>query len=387
MGTGARLNAGQAPAEGAVRVLHLIDSEGLYGAESVLLDLCSALRALGQEPAIASIGTSAAGEKPIERAARARSIPVRRVVMAAGPSPRGARALLHLAETERADLFHAHGYKPDILIGALPRSLRRRPLVVTVHGYTNARWFDRQALYGWVDRMLLRRADRVVLVHRGMASRRGLRRLHDPRWRVIENGIDLDAVRAAPRHPQIEALSAGRSPLIGAIGRLSHEKGFDRLLRAAAPWLREQTSGAVMILGEGPERSALERLAAGLGIQDRVLLPGYVPNAAAHVPLFDVFVLPSRTEGLPITLLEAMAAGVPIVASSVGGVPRVLEDGRSGLLVGPDADALGDAIQECLRDREGARRRARIAEAAVSERFTSAAMARRYLELYRELVA
>lgn len=366
-------------------MLHLIDSEGLYGAESVLLDLCSALQALGHEPAIASIGTPAAGEKPIEQAARARNLPVHRVVMAAGPSLRGARAILQVAETNRFDILHSHGYKPNILMGALPRRVRGRPLIVTVHGYTNAHWFDRQTLYGWLDRLLLRRADRVVLVHRGMTSRRGLDRLHDRRWRVIENGIDLAALNAAPRDPRVGALSAGRSPVIGAIGRLSHEKGFDLLLRGIAPSLRGQPAGVVMILGEGPERSALMRLAQRLGIEDRVLLPGYVPNAGTCVPLFDVFVLPSRTEGLPITLLEAMSAGVPVVASRVGGVAGVLEEGQNGLLAEPDADALGRAIEECLRDPEGARGRARVARAAVLDRYTSAAMARRYLDLYREL--
>jgi glycosyltransferase involved in cell wall biosynthesis len=261
-------------------------------------------------------------------------------------------------------------------------------MVATVHGYTDVSVWNRVALYNRVDRFALRRADRVVLVHKGMTATAGLNRPHDPRWTVIENGIKTrDMPVTEPLDPNIVRYCENRSLVIGAVGRLSHEKGFDVMLQGVAEILREDDRARVVILGEGPERPALERLAENLGVADRVLLPGYRPQARNYLRLFDLFVLPSRTEGLPITLLEAMHAGVPVVATKVGGVPYVLDEGLGGGLVEPgDPRALTAAIRRSVEDRAFASTLAAHAAAQVQARFTSEAMARKYLDLYREVV-
>lgn len=372
-----------------LRILHIIDSEGVYGAESVMLDLCSELRRLGQMPVIASIGDPSCDDKPVEHAARARSLLVRAVRMTRGPSLRGALQLLHLAHAERADIIHTHSYKGNILLGFLPKRWRSAPLVATVHGYTDVSLLDRVALYSRVDRVALRRADRVVLVHEGLATKPGLNHLDDARWRVIENGIQAAETSepARPLDQQILRMCSGRSLVIGAVGRLSPEKGFDILLRAMSEVLPNYDSAVVLILGEGAERAALERLSIRLGIADRVLMPGYMSDGKAYFRLFDLFVLPSLTEGLPITVLEAMQAGVPVVATKVGGVPQALDEGQGGLLVEPgDPHALAEAIRRCVDDRPLALRRAAHSKTRSSTRFSSEAMATRYLELYHEVV-
>lgn len=370
-----------------LRLFHAIDSEGVYGAESVLLDLCSALQQAGHHPVIASIGTYRTGVKPIEAAAGERGLEVHAVRMSAGPSLRGALRLAELARREHADVIHVHGYKANILLATLPRRVRGRPLVVTVHGYTDVQWWDRLALYNRIDRLLLRRADRVVLVHQGMTDKPGLNRLHDPRWSVIENGISLGAPdRRAAAPPALLASITGRGPVIGAVGRLSFEKGFDILLRAVTPILHRNPRGVVVIVGDGPEKMSLRRQASELQIADRLVLPGYVPNARLVMPLFDLFVLPSRTEGLPVTLLEAMYAGVPTVAARVGGVSAVLDNGLGGWLVqAGNADDLSSAMAESLADGKLARARAAHARRVVTERFSREAMAQRYVALYRAL--
>lgn len=372
----------------ALRILHVIDSEGVYGAELVLLDLCSELRGMGHVSLIASIGATRCDEKPLEQAARERGLDVRALRMAPGPNPRGALQLLRLARDEGFDVIHTHGYKGDILLGFLPKRWRSVPLVATVHGFTDVTLTERMALYSRLDRLALRRADRVVLVHRGMTATPGLNRLHDHRWRVIENGIRV-ADRARPNgtlDAEVVRFCQTRSLVLGAVGRLSREKGLDILVRAASALLRSDDRSGLVILGEGPERPALERLSAELRLTDRVLMPGYRTYARDYLGLFHLFVLPSLTEGLPITLLEAMQAGVPIVASRVGGVPQVLEDGRGGVLVEPgDPGALADAIRRCVDDRPAALRLAAHSKARMATRFTSKAMALQYLALYREL--
>jgi glycosyltransferase involved in cell wall biosynthesis len=312
--------------------------------------------------------------------------------MAPGPNPRGTGSLVKLARQERADILHTHGYKGDILLGFLPARRRPAPLVATVHGYTDVSWFDRVALYNRLDRIALRRADRVVLVHQGMAERPGLNRLNDPKWSVIENGIapavnDADAAFASALDTSLLARCAGHRPVIGAIGRLSREKGFDILLHACRDVLREQPSGLLVILGEGPERAALERTAADLGIGDRVVMPGYRENARGYLRLFDVFVLPSYSEGLPVTVLEAMQAGTPIVASRVGGVPAVLDEGKGGILTNPgDPDDVRKAIAQALQRDDRTAGMVALARERVQARYTSAAMTRRYVELYGQLI-
>src|SRR5215471_14816070 len=135
-----------------MRIVHVIDSSGLYGAERVVLALAAAQQQLGHAAAIVSIGTPGDGEKPIERAARAQGLAVHAVRMMAGPSLAGIRRLLRCADDARADVVHAHGYKPDILLAMVPRALRKRPLVTTLHGYTVVGAVGRMSLYRWLDR-------------------------------------------------------------------------------------------------------------------------------------------------------------------------------------------------------------------------------------------
>jgi len=368
--------------------MHVTDSDGFYGAEAVLLGLCAELQRQRHAPFIVSIGPPGCGERPIEQIARSRSIEVHPIRMVPGPNPRGAARLLRLARHERADILHTHGYKGDILLGFIPARWRPAPLVTTVHGYTDVSWFDRVAIYNRLDRLALRRADRVVLVHHGMTQTPGLNRLDDPRWRVIENGIAGLDDRGDEGHvdPDVIARTAGRHPVIGAIGRLSPEKGFDTLIRAFREILRSYPEGRLLILGEGPERDALERLAAQLAISDNVLMPGYRPDGRRYLRLFDVFVLPSHSEGLPMTILEAMQAATPIVASRVGGVPAVLAEGKGGLLTTPGDEAgLVKAIDTVLHADEDTVRMQTFSRERVLARYSSAAMAQRYVELYDEL--
>lgn len=379
----------------SVRVLHVIDSAGLYGAERVVLELASELQRLGHAPVIVSIGLPGSEEKPLERAARERGLPLRLVRMAAGPSLRGVLRLVRLIRDERADIVHTHGYKADILLGFLPRWLRRAPLVATVHGHTYVGGVSRMALYCRMDRAVLRRADSVVFVHHGMATMPGFDRVDERRRRVIENGIPLasdsatsSATRASTFDEEIVRFCRRGAVVIGAVGRLSGEKGFDVMVRALAEVMRDRTDVVGLILGEGQQRATLERLVDNLGLRDRLLMPGYRNNAADYLRLFDMFALPSLTEGLPIVLLEAMEAGVPIVATRVGGVPSVLDDGRGGLLVDPgDWRALASGMRRCLEDRALASQRAAHSRVAVSSRFSSLAMARRYIELYQHQIA
>ena len=192
--------------------------------------------------------------------------------------------------------------------------------------------------------------------------------------RTIYNGVpDFDA-------PPVDRPVPG--PAIGSIGRLSPEKGLDVLLRA----LVDLPGVTAVLVGDGPERDALEQLALELGVADRAIFTGRVPESRVYFPVLDVYVLASRNEGLPLALVEAMLASRPVVATDVGSVSEAIADGETGLLVPPDdAPALARPCARCSTTPLGRRRWARQHGLAPWRAFSAQAMARQYEELYDEV--
>jgi glycosyltransferase involved in cell wall biosynthesis len=193
--------------------------------------------------------------------------------------------------------------------------------------------------------------------------------------RTIHNGVRDRPLAQLPRP------FAGLT--VGSIGRLDPQKGYDVLLRSLA----ELPDVGAVIVGDGPERDRLESLARRLGIDARVVWPGRRADARDHLTTFDVFVLPSRFEGFPLVLLEAMLAGVPIVATDVGSVTELVRDGETGLVVPPDdVEALTHAVRTLI-DEPGLRREFGQRGRPLALEFSPARMARDFEALYRELLA
>jgi glycosyltransferase involved in cell wall biosynthesis len=206
--------------------------------------------------------------------------------------------------------------------------------------------------------------------------------------RMIENAVGLargsvvsvpNGVPNAPLDPLPRLLDG---PVIGSLGRLVEQKGFDLLVRAL-PGLRDAT---VVLVGDGPERARLEALAASLGVADRLLITGWSAEPRRYLPTFDVFALPSRWEGMPLGILEAMHAGLPVVAADVGSVAEAVLDGETGYLVPVEDDlAVGDRLGRLLADPSLRARMGDRGRAIAGERFTDLVMARSYERLYHSL--
>lgn len=193
--------------------------------------------------------------------------------------------------------------------------------------------------------------------------------------RTIHNGVDCVAPPSA-RSPSSE-------PLLGAIGRLDHQKGLDVLLEA----LVELPHVSALIVGEGPQRARLLEQARRLRLSRRVTFTGWVPDVLPYLGSIHALVLPSRYEGLPLAVLEAMHAGVPVVASEVGGVRECLEDGETGLLVpAEDSHALAEALRALLASPRLQRRLAERAQLVARRRFSVSAMVRSFERLYLEVL-
>jgi glycosyltransferase involved in cell wall biosynthesis len=370
-----------------MHVLHIIDSGGLYGAEMMLLNLAGEQQRMGMRPCIASIGEPHVGVKAIEQRADQLGIALQRFRMRPGPNWIGAADVLRFARRNHFNLLHSHGYKANILFGLLPARWRRLPLVTTVHGYTSvSRGWSKMGLYEWLDRRMLPRMDAVVLVNRGMLGHPRLASLNRRRCHVIDNGIS----ERLPVHATVDSSLASFCDhpfVIGAIGRLSDEKGFDVLVEAMARILDSGLPARLVLIGDGRRRQDLARQIRTLRLEDHVRMTGFLENGAAYIPLFRVLAMPSLTEGLPITLLEAMRAGVPVVASQVGGIPRVITHNHCGLLTRPaDPAELAENIERLHTDDALNHRLASNAHRQFMQKYTSGKMAFRYLSLYHRII-
>lgn len=369
-----------------MKVLHIIDSGGLYGAEVMLLNLMEEQVKLGVDPILASIGELNSPEKPIEEKALKKGLAVRKFRMRPGPNLLGALRILRYAWEQDVDLLHSHGYKGNILFGFIPKCFRKLPLVSTVHGWTSTVGFTKMKVYEWFDFISLCFIDVIVLVHRAMKEHPKLAGREKLNIRVVNNGIVINEQTNAVRKINLdsEIISLCKSGFtIGAVGRLSPEKGFDNLLEAIKIIRNKRDDVRLIVIGEGRQRTELERKVVKLDLSDHVFLAGFKENARDYIPYFDLFVLSSLSEGLPMIVLEVMDARVPIVSTKVGGVPEVLGFGEYGLLVGHATGIeLSDGIMQIITDPEKGKNMAEGAKLNLEKHYSSAIMAKQYVDIY-----
>jgi glycosyltransferase involved in cell wall biosynthesis len=286
------------------------------------------------------------------------------------------RSILDICTQFTPDVLHSHGYLPDVLAASLG-SMLRGARVTTVHGFTGGGWRNR--LYEWMQRRSFARFDAVVAVSRKLArelaSAASTRAIHTlpNAWRPVEELLPPESARAT--------LQLSKDTFnIGWIGRVSREKGADILVEALPPL--SDIAIHVTFIGEGAERGNLERRAGQLGVQNSVSWRGEVPRASRLLSAFDLLVISSRTEGTPITLFEAMHAGVPIVASSVGGIPDVVSSDEAILIQPEDPAALVSAIRRVHDAPADARARAVRARDRLQSEFAAAAWIDSYGRIY-----
>ncbi|MCI0463519.1 MAG: glycosyltransferase [Gemmataceae bacterium] len=302
--------------------------------------------------------------------------------------PRAAREVARELRRLRADVVCCSGYKPD-LIGWLAGRQAGVPVVSISHGWTAATLKVR--FYEALDRLVLRWLDAVVCVSEGQAVKVRQTGVPPERAVVIRNAIDPDAF-AHPDPAARKELDAlfGRPPhrIVGAAGRLSPEKGFDQLIDAVALVTRTAPDVGFVLFGDGPLREALARRIVESGLAGRFVLAGFRADVGRFLPHLDVGVLSSFTEGLPVILLETMAAGVPVVSTAVGGTPEVIEDGVSGYLVPPGSpEALAQRILDMLADEAMRLEMGQRGQQRVRAEFTFAAQSVQYQRLFERLVA
>jgi glycosyltransferase involved in cell wall biosynthesis len=292
----------------------------------------------------------------------------------------------HLRRLE-ADVLCCHGYKAN-LVGRVAARNRRIPAVAVARGWTGESLKVR--LYEAVDRFHLRWMDRVVCVSESQAEKVRRAGVRPPRIHVAHNAIDPDRFPDPDARYRTKLQRYFRQPrtrIVGAAGRLSPEKGFEVLVAAAERVHRVDRSVGFVLFGEGPCRSKLAKQIHAAGLSGAFALSGFRGDLDRFIPFFDLLALPSYSEGLPNVVLEAFAAGVPVVATAAGGTPEIVEEGVSGHLVKPgDAAALADRILAAMASEDKLRDMGLMGRQRILERFTFRAQAARYVQLFNELV-
>ena len=296
------------------------------------------------------------------------------------------RELVALIHKLNATILFTHTYKPNLL-GRLAARKAGIPHVVVSRGWTGENWKVRA--YEKLDRLNLRFADRVVAVSNGQADK--IRKAGVPENRIV-------VIRNAARLGAFEKRTNGRAELLNhfgdvrpshiilAAGRLSLEKGFDVLIDAASQVVQDHPRVGFIIFGDGVEREALENRIRKLGLQSHVVLAGFTNRLDRYLPHADLIVLPSRTEGLPNVALEASAAGVPVVATAVGGTPEVVADGETGFLVpSDDAETMAERIGQLLSNDDLRMRFGEAGRVRMRKEFSFTAQFKQYLMLAEKL--
>ena len=369
-------------------ILHLIDSSGLYGAEKVILTLLEEFKGSDFQVILGCIREKETEEVEIAEMARKNGIPTHYFTMKRGLNLLGIYEIIRFIKHNNISLVHSHGYKTNVFFGILP--FRSFPVISTVHGWLKFGTDHKEKVYEFLDSKALKRLDGAVAVSEAVREDLIKRGISKEKIVTIYNGIRTDHLQE-----EFEGLEIRRRYLlrqddfvIGTAGRLSEEKGHGYLIRTIPYLAKEIKNIKLIIAGDGPLRADLEYLVEKLGISNHVRLIGYEKNIETFLSVIDLFILPSLTEGLPISLLEAMALGKPVIGSRVGGIKEVIQNGINGVLIPPmDVKALSESIRSLYRDSEARRIMGSEGKRHIGIHFSSRAMASEYKELYRKILS
>jgi glycosyltransferase involved in cell wall biosynthesis len=361
-----------------VPILHVVAPGEIGGLERVVHLLAHAQARAGDDVHVAAVLDPGCADHPFLGTLASAGVTTHPIVLPGRAYRRERAAIDELCRRLRPHVVHTHGYRPDIVDAGAARRLGI-PTVTTVHGFTGGNWKNR--LYERLQRRAHRSFDAVVVVSRALVERLIQDGVPPHRIHVVQNAWQETA---PPLERSAARRALGLSPdgfCVGWAGRLSGEKGPDVLLDALAHLT--DLPVRVSFLGNGREQRSLAARARQLGVEQHIRWHGIAPDAGRYFAAFDVFVLSSRTEGTPMVLFEAMAAGVPIVTARVGGVPDVVSTAEAALVAPEDPLALAAALRAAYSNPAAGRERAHRARARLLTDFTTPPWLDRYAAIYR----
>lgn len=369
-----------------IKVLHLIAPTTLAGAERVILNLVEHIDLMKFEPMVCSFVFFKRKEnlfvnELIKRKQRNYVILMRKTFDFINILD-----IVKIIKKNRIDILHTHGYRSDI-IGLVCARLSKRPVVSSVHGWTTSTLKVRR--YEFIDRLALIFFNRIIAVSNKVEQ--SLIKAGVPRRKIklLPNAIDYTGNNQDEVRYELQKKLGleKKTKIVGTVARLSCEKGIDFLIYAVKEVIKEKDDVVLVIVGEGREQEKLTLLSERIGLKNRVIFYGFESNISKIYSNLDFFVLPSLTEGTPMALLEAMAFGVPVIASNVGEVPKIIRDGENGILVEPgNHKMLAEKIAYVLTHPSEARRMADAARKTIELEYDIRKWIRNIEGVYKEIV-
>jgi len=357
-----------------MNILHVVGGFDVSGRSRVIHDLCLGLKGRGFVSTVVSL-TDSVGYAQDE-------VPVLSIAKREGFDPSAVMRLREVIISRNASVVHSHGRGALVYASLAARLTRGARLIHTVHRSDG----DPVAARPLIRRFILSNVNTVTAVS-DVARREFVEANGLPYERTIAIYNGIDPQRYAMAKPDRAPESSG-SPVIGTVANLSYDKDTETLLHGFAKIRDTHPDATLVVVGDGPRLRDARVLAAQLGIQDNVDFLGFRTNVQDILPQFDVLAHSATTEGFGLALVEAMAAGVPVVAGRVGGIPEVIEDGVSGLLFEQgNADALNEAVCIVLQDEALRGKLVAAGLKRVKERFSLKRMCEAYEEVYRTALA
>ncbi len=367
------------------RILHVIDSLHLGGAQEVVMNLATCGDTAEFHHEVATMhGHGVYWERMAAMGIPLHSLSPHKLF------PWYAASLPALLLRGKFDILHCHLVASNIIAKPLG-ALCGVPVIIN-HDHTNDDYRANDRIRLALDTFSNRLATHLIAV--SDSCRRFLIEREDvpaEKITLVQNAIDLARFSRACGTRAEARRKLGlpeRAPVVAGVGRLNPQKNFTRFIRIAAEVSKHHPETVFLIAGEGPEESLLKRCAGEAGLGDRMKFCGYVADTRSVYLAADVLLMPSLFEGLPMTLLEAMAMEVPVVASALDGIAEVVEDGADGFLAQPDATGIfAEKIRCLIEDPEMAARTGRAASAKIAARFSASRMCAEVEQIYRRLAA
>ena len=369
-----------------IKILHLISSAGFFGAENVVIELAKQLLASNYEPIIGVFNNIHNNHTEIADVAKNYNLKVRLFACNGQFDLKTIMTIRNFIKKNDILIIHSHGYKSNFY--ALMATLYNKNLssITTCHLWTQASFKNR--IYESLDKKWLNRFDRIVTVSDELMAQVATLRVSKDKVTTIYNGIDLNRFNGSVNIEEIR--KKFNIPLhfniIGTIGRLNEQKAQIFIIESASQILKVFPDTIFMIVGDGPLKQSLQEKVVAAKLENNFLFTGIYKNIPEILAAMDIFILPSLAEGLPMALLEAMAAKKPIIASKVGSIPQLIIPNETGLLIEPrDVSNLEKSIIELLNDKNKAAKLAENGYKTIVNKFSSKIMTKKYLDIYETL--
>ena len=368
------------------RVMHIISTLGFFGAEKVMLELARALSFSEYKPYIGIICRNLNQCLDIENEAQKYNLEYKIFLCKRRMDIKTITEINRYLKNNKVDIVHSHGYKSNIycFLASLDIGVKK---VVTCHNWLSGSL--KMKLYEILDKVLLKYCDKVVAVSDTLKKEIIKSGILYKKIVVINNGIDIAKLKTDGREKRVKtSLSIKENDrIIGTVGRLVPEKGYTYLLKAFKNVSSKFPYSKLLFVGDGPLKDTLIAEAKSLGLKEKVLFLGIRNDIPDVLDCMEIFVMTSLNEGMPVALLEAMAAKKPVIATRVGAIPRIIDNERTGILIEPkDTDGISNAIIRLFYKQDFAHFLALQGFEKVKNEFSSQKMSEEYLKVYKEIM-